>query len=110
MNVKAIPPLTLPRALLIFGLPLLLMTAIFWGLIPLLDLMAVRLFNTWMIALAIPMVVLFLLSLRYYRKEGNAWTLQQFRERFRLKRMNGADWLWTILLAALLLGFRHMLA
>jgi hypothetical protein len=110
MNLKAIPPLTLARALLFFGLPLLLMTGIFWGLIPLLDLMAVRLFNAWVISLGIPMLILTLLSVRYYRKEGNPWTLHHFLERFRLRPLNGADWLWTFLLAALLLAFRNALA
>jgi hypothetical protein len=110
MNLSAIPPMTFPRALLFFGLPLLLMTGIFLGLIPLMDLMGVRLFNTWITALGIPVLVLSFLSVWYYRKEGNPWTLHQFRERFKLRPMTLTDWLWTALLAALLLTFRRMLA
>ena len=99
--LKAIPLMTLPRAVLFFGLPLLLMAAVFWGFIPLLDLMGVRMFNTWMIAVGAPMLFLLLLSIRFYRKEGYSWDLNEFRRRFRLIRMNRADWLWTIALTGL---------
>ena len=107
---EAIPPMSFPRALLFFGLPLLLMTAIFRGLIPLMDLMGVRMFNTWMVAVSVPMLILLLLSIRFYRKEGYSWNRNQFSRRFRLIRMSGTDWLWTVVLSAFLLVTHQVLS
>jgi membrane protease YdiL (CAAX protease family) len=97
-----IRPLRFSRSLLYFGLPLLLMIAMFWGLIPLMDLIGVRLFMTFLVALGSPLLLLLLLSLRFYRAEGNPWKWKSFCERFRLRPLSGSDWLWTIGLAAFL--------
>ncbi len=110
MNGKSIPPLPFPRSLLFFGLPFLLMTLMFWGLVPLMDLMGVRLFITFLVALGAPLLLLFLLSLRFYRKEGHPWNWQAFRERFRLNPMRPADWIWTIGLTIFMFGSSLLLS
>jgi len=110
MNSNPIPPLSFPRSLLFFGLPFLLMTLMFWGLAPLMDLMGVRLFITFLVTLGGPFLLLFLLSLRFYRKEGHPWNWQAFRERFRLNRMRPVDWIWTIGLAVFMFGSSHILS
>jgi membrane protease YdiL (CAAX protease family) len=98
------------KSLLFFGLPLLLMMASFWVLIPAMDLMGVRLFITFLAALGGPFLLLVLLSLRFYRKEGNPWSWSALRERFRLQSMNRVDWLYAIALAAFLFGSNTLLA
>jgi membrane protease YdiL (CAAX protease family) len=110
MSSRPIPALSFPRSLLFFGLPLLLMTVMFWGLVPLMDLMGVRLFITFLVSLGGPFLLLFLLSLRFYRKEGHSWNWPAFRERFRLNRMQPADWIWTIGLAAFMFGSSQLLS
>jgi membrane protease YdiL (CAAX protease family) len=102
-------PMSFAKSLLFFGLPLLMMAAAFWGLIPVMDLMGVRLFITFLIALGGPLLFLFLLSLRFYRTEGNPWIWSAFRDRFRLQRMNGIDWLCAIILAGFLFGSNILL-
>jgi membrane protease YdiL (CAAX protease family) len=112
MSVKTeirMRPMSFWRSLLFFGVPLLMMIASFRGLIPMMDLMGVRLFITFLIALGGPLLLLLLLSLRFYRKEGNPWNLQVFRERFRFHSMSSADWLWTILLTGILYGTNALL-
>ena len=108
IDVKTIPPLRASKAALFFCLPLLLSALFFWGLSPLMDLMAVRLFVTFLVSQGVPIVILLLLSLRFFRKEGQSWS--QFRERFRLHNMSGTDWLWTLGLAAFLMGTYQILS
>jgi len=110
MTLKPIPPLSFPRSLLFFGLPLLLMILMFWGLGPLMDLMGVRLFITFLVTWGGPLLLLFLLSLRFYRKEGHPWNWQAFRERFRLHRMRPVDWIWTVGLAVFMFGSGQLLS
>ncbi|MCI0601625.1 CPBP family intramembrane metalloprotease [bacterium] len=110
MDTKSIPPLSFPRSLLYLGLPFLLMTLMFWGLAPLMDLMGVRLFITFLVALGVPLLLLFLLSFRFYRKEGHPWNRQAFLERFRLRRIRPVDWIWTIGLAAFMFGSIQLLS
>ena len=102
--------MTFRRSLLFFGVPLLMMIASFRGLIPIMDLMGVHLFLTFLFALGGPLLLLLLLSLRFYRKEGNLWNLQALSERFRLRRMNASDWLWAILLAGFMFGTNVLLS
>lgn len=101
MNLKTTTPIFVPRALLFFGLPALLMTGMFWGLIPFMDLMGIRLFHAFLVAFGVPMLILIFVTLRFYRKEGGAWRCNQFCQRFRLQPMTGGDWIWTLAL----LGF-----
>jgi len=102
-TVTKLHPMSFRRSLLFFGLPLLMMMLCFRVLIPLMDLMGVRLFVTFLVALGGPFLLLLLLSLRFYRKEGNTWNIREFRERFRLNRMQLADWIWTLFLTGFVL-------
>src|SRR5687767_6569708 len=110
MDIKTLPPMPLMRSLLFFILPMLLMMATFWGLIPLMDLMGVRLFITFLTAFGVPMLILFLLSLRFFRKEGYPWTREAFSRRFRLMRMRGTDWIWAIGVAIFFVSSQYLLS
>jgi len=66
------------------------------------DLMGVRLFVTFLASLGAPLLLLLLLSIRFYRKEGNPWSWNHFCERFRLRPMGVKEWAWTIPLAVFL--------
>jgi membrane protease YdiL (CAAX protease family) len=51
-----------------------------------------------------PLALMLLAALYVYRREGNPWSWPAFRDRMRLQRMTGADWLWTIGLVVVVLG------
>ena len=107
MNVQTVPPLRFPQALLFFGLPGVLQAILFWGIFPLMDLMAFRLFVSFASAVAFSMALLLLLSISFYIKEKfpSGWNV--FAARFRLTSLNGTDWLWTSsLIIFVFLSFR----
>jgi membrane protease YdiL (CAAX protease family) len=47
--------------------------------------------------------IIFIASLVAYKAERNKFNLKDFSARYRLKRMSGRDWLWTILLILVVL-------
>jgi hypothetical protein len=88
-------PLGIRKAILFFGLPSIFLYLFFWKAMPLLDWLGIRLFATFAIGFGITSVLLLLLTLRFYRKEGWRWSSHDFRNRLRLGSIDRGSWLWT---------------
>lgn len=48
------------------------------------------------------LLIMLIASLVAYKKEGNSFTKENFCKRFRLKRMNRVDWIYTLILIAIM--------
>jgi membrane protease YdiL (CAAX protease family) len=74
----------------------------FYGLMPLLMRLGMLPYYAYLLGVGIPLATLLAASLGWLSLEGYALTWKSTKARFRLKRMGGRDWLWSI--GALILG------
>ncbi|MCK4472465.1 MAG: CPBP family intramembrane metalloprotease [Anaerolineae bacterium] len=93
---KTIRPMSWGLSLLFFGLPAIMVIVCFHVIMPALISGGATPFNAYFVAMGVPLVVMLVASLVAYRIEGNPMTWAALKERFRLGRMNGKAWLWTI--------------
>ncbi|UCG02766.1 MAG: CPBP family intramembrane metalloprotease [Candidatus Heimdallarchaeota archaeon] len=97
--MEKIQPMSLGSALLHFLIPALLVTLNIYLIMAFFVTLGLPIFvNYFIIYATLPMLLLLLASIIAYQREGNEMTWMDFTQRFRLKRMTGRDWLWTILL------------
>jgi membrane protease YdiL (CAAX protease family) len=90
-------------ALLYFGIPAAIVFFIVYVVMPLLAARGVHIFMNYMLVYATaPMLGLIVTSIIAYRREGNVMSRQEFKDRFRLNKMDGKAWLWTIGLTLLM--------
>jgi membrane protease YdiL (CAAX protease family) len=54
--------------------------------------------------MAVPFILFFIGALIGYRKEGNTWNWENFRNRFRYHPIRGKMWLWTALIVLVDIG------
>jgi membrane protease YdiL (CAAX protease family) len=103
----ALRPFTTTTIILLFLIPTLGLFLVYYGLLPALIRAGWLPFYAYIGAFVPLFVGMLIAALVGYHMEGNAWTWREFAARFRLRRMNRADWLWTIggFLVALLLFF-----
>lgn len=97
-ETRSIPPLRpigIGKAIFFFGLPSIFLYLFFWKVMPLLDFFGIRLFGTFAIGLGINSILLLILTLRFYRKEGWSWRSEDLRLRLRLGAINRRSWFWT---------------
>jgi membrane protease YdiL (CAAX protease family) len=92
----SIQPMGPLSSLLYFGIPAAVLYAAVYLLIPALDDAGLSPFMAYLIALLIPLVLMLMAALIAYRLEGNPPTWEALKDRFRLHRMTGRMWLWTI--------------
>lgn len=93
---RTLKPLPLPQALLYFGIPALVFVLCVYILIPLFIAQGMTEFISYSLSLLIPLVLLLIASLVALRAEGYPLTWVSIQERFRLRRMDRTDWIWTI--------------
>jgi membrane protease YdiL (CAAX protease family) len=93
---RALKPLPLPLALLYFGIPALVFVFCVYVLIPFFINQGMTEFMSYSLALLIPLVLMLITSLVALRIEGYPVNWTSIKERFRLRRMDRTDWLWTI--------------
>lgn len=97
MNSPQVRPLPLLPALPYFGIPLVIAAIIVYGIMPSLAALGLPIFFNYLLVYATaPMLVLFVVSLIAYRREGRALSRSGIADRFRLGQMNGRCWLWAI--------------
>jgi membrane protease YdiL (CAAX protease family) len=100
MEENATPPTVNPLPLwqtpFFFGLPTLLLVLSVYCLAPRLRGWGISPYVSLDLAFLVPFALLFCASLAAYGMAGHAWTWAKFKERFRLRRMDGDDWLWTV--------------
>jgi membrane protease YdiL (CAAX protease family) len=91
----SIRPLLLRRAAFFFGVPTFLLVLSLYCLAPRLLTWGLSAYVSLDLAFLVPLALLFGASLVAYRLEGHAWNWAALRDRFRLRRMDEDDWLWT---------------
>jgi membrane protease YdiL (CAAX protease family) len=92
---KKLSPLPLWQALLLFALTSAAIYAgVYFG-IPYLQARGLSFLAAYLICFYPTFVVLFILALFFYRREGNPFTWQVFKERYRLQAVRGRTWLWV---------------
>jgi membrane protease YdiL (CAAX protease family) len=92
----SVEPLPLRQAGLLFGLPTLLLVLSVYCLTPRLRRWGVSPYVSLDMAFLVPFALLFCASLIAYGTAGHAWSWPDFKRRFRLRPMDGEDWLWTV--------------
>jgi membrane protease YdiL (CAAX protease family) len=88
-------PLLIWQAGFFFGVPTILLVLSVYCLVPRLLAWGFSAYVSLDSAFLVPLALLFSASLVAYRLEGHAWTWAALKDRFRLRRMDGDDWLWT---------------
>ena len=90
-------PMPLGMALFYFGIPAAVVIFIVYFVMPFLAARNVHIFFNYLLVYAtVPMLALIAASIIAYRREGNAMSWPEFKNRFRLNKMDGKSWLWTI--------------
>jgi membrane protease YdiL (CAAX protease family) len=97
-------PIGLAASLLWFGIPSLIFTLSLFVWLPALLARGYSPFVTFSLAFGMPLLLMLIAALLVYRLEGNPWTWPAFRARMRLRRMNGGDWLWTLVIIGVSFG------
>lgn len=99
MEETKIQPMSLRSALFHFFVPAILVTLNIYFIMAFFATLGVSTFiNYFIIYATLPMLLLLIVSIIAYQREGHEMTWRAFTQRFRLYRMTGKDWLWTILL------------
>ncbi len=93
---STIKPLSIRAALLYFGVPAALVAFIVHVVMPRLAERGLPIFFNFLFYATAPMLALIVASLIAYRREGNAMSWPDFKNRFRLNKMDGTSWLWAI--------------
>lgn len=93
---STIKPLFIWAALLYFGVPAALVAFIVHVVMPRLAERGLPIFFNFLFYATAPMLALIVASLIAYRREGNVVSWPDFKHRFRLHKMDGKSWLWTI--------------
>jgi membrane protease YdiL (CAAX protease family) len=94
-ETRALKPLPLSSALLYFGIPALVFVLSVYYLIPYFMGQGHTEFLSYSLALLIPLVFMLAASLIALRIEGYPVNWESIKQRFRLRRMDKADWIWT---------------
>jgi len=89
-------PMPLWQSALFFGIPTAVVALSAYVVTPFLCNRGFSPFMSFSIAMLVPLASLLVASLVAYRMEGNPPNWGAFKARFRLRRMTGRDWLWSI--------------
>ena len=95
-QTRPLKPLPFPLALLYFGIPALIFVLSVYFLIPFFMQQGLTEFMSYSWSLLIPLIIMLIASLVALRVEGYPINWDSIRERFRLRRMNRTDWIWTL--------------
>jgi hypothetical protein len=95
-----LPPMSLGKSFLFSGIPALFFAALFWKVIPLIDMISGNpLFLMFMIGSSIASLVFLIASLRFYGKEVRTGSALTVPERFRLGSLTPKGWIWSVALS-----------
>lgn len=92
-NIK---PMNFATSILYFGIPAIFMIIGFHVLMPALIKLGLIPFYAYFVGLGTPLALMIVASLVAFVKEGNMLTWKTLSERFRLYRLSGKMWLFTI--------------
>src|ERR1700730_6240233 len=106
VTVAPIPPARLPVVVAFFAASSLLFFFMLYVVLPALLRAGVSWFAAFNIVLVLPMALLLAAALVAYRLEDRPFVWPAVRDRFRLGRMSGMTWLWTVALSVFMYGGR----
>ncbi len=106
---RPLRPIGLVGSLLYFGIPAALFSASLLGLLPWMVRQGYDGVVVFSATFAAPLALMLVAALVAYRLEGRPWTWEAFRDRMRLRKPTGRDWLWTIALVAVSLAGASLL-
>jgi membrane protease YdiL (CAAX protease family) len=89
-------PMPLWMSALFFTVPSFIFTGALYVGLPTLDQAGVPLYITFHLFLTGPLALLLISSFIAFRLEGNSWSWDAFKKRFRLDRPDGITCLWTV--------------
>jgi membrane protease YdiL (CAAX protease family) len=95
-EARSLKPLPLSLALLYFGIPALVFVVCVYVLIPFFIGRGMTEFTSYSLSLLIPLAAMLVASFLALRAEGYPLTWSSTTERFRLRKMDRGDWLWTV--------------
>lgn len=93
---RTLKPMPFPLALLYFAVPALVFVLSVYYLIPSFMEQGITEFMSYSLSLFIPLIVMLIASLIALRLEGYPVNWNSIQERFRLRKMDRTDWLWTV--------------
>ena len=93
-----IRPLQTLEYLLFFGVPAILMTLSVYWLLPGLLSIGISEYLGLQIVSLVPYLALFFGASIAFQVEGNPWSWEVFKDRFRLQKLNRLDWFWGLAL------------
>lgn len=94
-NAKSLKPMPFSLALLYFGIPAIIFVLSVYYLIPFFMDQGITEFMSYSLSLLIPLIMMLIASLIALRMEGYPLTWAAIQDRFRLKKMDKTDWVWT---------------
>src|SRR5262245_39992539 len=89
-------PMSLPVSLLYFAIPAAVLIAFIYGLSPVLVAAGFSPIMAAMLSDLPPLILMLVASLIALRLEGYPLNMASISRRFRVHRMSGRDWLWTV--------------
>jgi membrane protease YdiL (CAAX protease family) len=96
-NVIQLKPLSLRRSILYLFIPAAILYITHYYLIPgYTERSGAIYFKAYLVGYVLTMGMFLIAALIAYRREGHALTWETFKARYRLRKMNKADWLWTL--------------
>jgi membrane protease YdiL (CAAX protease family) len=99
---NAIRPLPLGKTIIYGLIPSVSLYIVHYYLIPgYVERSSVPYFKGYLVGYVLTMAFFFVAALVAYHLEGNPWSWQMFKVRFRLKKLTKGDWLWIFGLIAL---------
>lgn len=93
-----IKPMGIYKSILFFGIPAVIFYFFIYFVMQRLHATGVNDFVNFYVSLVTPLILLLTASLVAYKLEGNNFDLPSFVARFRLKKMEKKDWIYTLIL------------
>lgn len=97
-------------SILYFGIPAVLFATSILGLLPWMIRQGYSQVVTFFVTFGLPLLAMLIAALVAYRLEGRPWTWPAFRDRMRLQKLSGKDWLWTLGLVIVATGLGILIA
>jgi len=91
-----IKPMGIKLSLLYFGIPSVICSFFIYYVMQKLHQNGVNDFVNFFVSMVIPLALMLAAALIAYKIEGNSFNWPAFSSRFRLKKLNGKDWLYTL--------------
>ena len=111
MMKSRIKPLPFWNSLLYFGIPTLIAFLIVYMVMPYFNRYGLPIFYNYLIVYAtVPMLMLIGAAIFFFYRDENDHTFSGFMKRFRLNKMGGKSWLWTILLTLFMFASAGLLS